>query len=81
MRQQFSKWRPAVPHGFRTSLKDWWKTNGFPMDWWEIQVDHRGDTLDQSYGEDDLLEQRRGKMELWANTARNRRQRRSLAKC
>jgi integrase len=65
MRDQLKKWRPAVPHGFRTSLKDWWKNNGFPMDWWEIQVDHRGDALKQAYGDDDALENRRGKMELW----------------
>jgi integrase len=65
MRDHLSKWNPAVPHGFRTSLKDWWKANGFHMDWWEIQVDHRGDTLKKTYGKDDLLEQRRGKMELW----------------
>lgn len=62
---QMRKWRPAKPHGFRTSLKDWWKANGFPMEWWEVQVDHRGDTLDRSYGSDDVLEERRGKMELW----------------
>jgi integrase len=65
MRAQMSKWNPAVPHGFRSSLKNWWKANGFPMEWWEIQVDHRGDTLNKSYGRDDMLEQRRGKMELW----------------
>jgi hypothetical protein len=67
MRAQMSKWSPpAVPHGFRTSLKNWWKANAFPMEWWEIQVDHRGDKLDKAYdGVDDMLEQRRGKMELW----------------
>ena len=65
MRDQLSKWRPAVPHGFRTSLKDFWKANGWPMDWWEIQVDHRGDALKKAYGDNDLLEERRGKMELW----------------
>jgi integrase len=60
MRAPMSKWN-AVPHGFRTSLKDWWKAKGFPMEWWEIQVDHR----DGPYGKDDMLEERRGKMELW----------------
>jgi hypothetical protein len=65
MRQQMSKWRPARPHGFRTSLKDFWKANEFPMEWWDIQVDHRGDTLKKSYGKDDMLEQRLGPMELY----------------
>jgi integrase len=65
MRGQMPKWRPAKPHGFRTSLKDWWKANGFPIEWWEVQVDHRGDKLKRSYGDDDVLEERRGKMELW----------------
>jgi integrase len=65
IREQLSQWRPAVPHGFRTSLKNWWKANAFPMEWWEIQVDHRGDKMEKAYGRDDMLEQRRGKMELW----------------
>jgi integrase len=60
MRDPMSRWN-AVPHGFRTSLKDWWMKNEFPMEWWEIQVDHR----DGPYGKDDMLEERRGKMALW----------------
>src|SRR5262249_38061711 len=55
MRDRMSKWRPARPHGFRTSLKDWWRANEFHMDWWEIQVDHRGDALKKAYGDNDLL--------------------------
>jgi integrase len=65
MRAQMSKWLPAKPHGFRSSLKDWWVANEFPIEWWEIQVDHRGEKLKRRYGHDDQLEQRRGKMELW----------------
>jgi integrase len=67
MRDTMKKWRPARPHGFRSALKDWWKTNAerFPMDWWEIQVDHRGEALQKAYGGDDVLEKRRRPMEEW----------------
>jgi integrase len=53
-------------HGFRSTLRDWCRANRFPPEWWEIQVDHKlGDRTSQSYGHDDLLEQRRGMMELY----------------
>jgi integrase len=53
-------------HGFRSTLRDWCRANRFPVEWWEIQVDHRlGDKTSQSYGHDPLIEERRGMMELW----------------
>lgn len=53
-------------HGFRSTLKDWCRANRFPMDWYEIQVDHvLGNKVDQAYGPDPLIEQRRGMMELY----------------
>jgi integrase len=64
MRGYLSKqWRPACPHGFRTTLKDWCRAKKKSMEWWKIQVDHRGGKLDQAYGRDDLLDERRGMME------------------
>ena len=54
-------------HGLRSTLKDWWRANEYPPDWFEIQVDHVLGSAGsgQPYGPDDLLEERRGKMELW----------------
>jgi integrase len=67
MRTQLKKWLPAVPHGFRTSHKDWWLGNPkpFPKEWWAANADHRGDEMQQTYGTEDFLEQRRRPMELW----------------
>jgi integrase len=65
--KQFNDWK-TDPHGFRSTLKDWWRHNGFPMDWYEIQVDHAlGNDTQQAYGSDAMLEERRGKLELWGD--------------
>lgn len=53
-------------HGFRSTLKDWCRANRFPMDWYEIQVDHvLGNKVGQAYGHDPLIKERRGMMERW----------------
>jgi integrase/transcriptional regulator with XRE-family HTH domain len=61
------KWSIQITtHGFRSTLKDWWRANRFPMDWYEIQVDHvLGNKSKQAYGHDPMTEERRGLMELW----------------
>jgi integrase len=61
------KWETKVTlHGFRSTLRDWWRANRFPPEWWDIQVDHvSGNRVSQAYGHDPLLEERRGVMELW----------------
>jgi integrase/transcriptional regulator with XRE-family HTH domain len=61
------KWNTKITnHGFRSTLKDWWRANRFPMDWYEIQVDHvLGNKSKQAYGHDPMTEERRGLMELW----------------
>jgi integrase len=61
------EWETRVTlHGFRSTLRDWWRANRFPRELWEIQVDHvRGNKTSQAYGHDSLLEERRGPMELW----------------
>jgi integrase len=62
-----------VNHGFRTTLKDWCKAGGckvpgFNMTWYEEQVHHKEKgKVQQAYGHDDLLEQRRGMMTEWDN--------------
>jgi integrase len=53
-------------HGFRTALRNWCRVNRFPSEWWDIQVHHKiGNRSSQAYGDDPLIEQRRGMMELW----------------
>jgi integrase len=61
------KWEVKITnHGFRSTLKDWWRANRYPMDWYEIQVDHvLGNKTGQAYGPDPMTEERRGLMELW----------------
>jgi integrase len=61
------KWDVEITnHGFRSTLKDWCRANKFPMDWYEIQVDHvLGNKVGQAYGHDPLIEERRGMMEAW----------------
>lgn len=55
-----------VNHGFRSTLKNWCRANGYPESWWELQVHHKekGKTQ-QAYGGDDLLDQRRVMMAAW----------------
>jgi integrase len=62
------KWEgPATLHGFRSTLKDWCRTQtDINEDWYEIQFDHAlGNNTGQSYGHDLLLDDRRRMMERW----------------
>jgi integrase len=68
---RFLKYHPvATPitiHGFRSTLMDFFLANKFPLEWWKFQVDHTvGNKADSAYG-GDLLEERRGPMELWGD--------------
>jgi integrase len=57
-----------VNHGFRTTLKDWCKARGYSIAWYEEQVHHKEKgKVQQAYGHDDLLEQRRGMMVEYDN--------------
>jgi integrase len=62
-----------VNHGFRSTLKDWCQANGYPDSWYQEQVHHKEKgKVNQAYGQDDLLEQRRGMMaayDAYLNTA------------
>jgi integrase len=52
--------RLPVPHGFRSTLRDWCRVNRQEDLLWKFQTDHvTGDKSDQAYGHDRLLEQRR----------------------
>jgi integrase len=49
-----------VNHGFRSTLKNWCKANGYLESWYEEQVHHKEKgKVKQAYGGDDLLDQRR----------------------
>ena len=61
---------PAVPHGFRSSFKDWCYKQYKGDDRWllsETALAHNlGNATQQSYARDDLLEERRPLIEAWA---------------
>jgi integrase len=53
-------------HGFRSTLKDWCRANGYSEAWYEEQVHHKEQgKVKQAYGGDDLLDQRRAMMSAW----------------
>ena len=60
---------PAVPHGFRSSFKDWsMECSGTSWADQETALAHRlGDSTEAAYARSDLLEQRRPLMEAWAS--------------
>ena len=59
---------PAVPHGFRSSFKDWTLAEtSYPWAVSEAALAHNlGNSLESAYGRTDLFERRRGLMQEWA---------------
>jgi integrase len=59
----------AVPHGFRSTFRDWAaEQTAYPDDIRKAASGHRvGDAVQQSYQRTDLLEKRRKLMKEWAN--------------
>jgi integrase len=56
------------PHGFRTTLRGWGKQRGFRSEVLELALAHNeGSKTAKAYDHEDLLEERRGLMEAWAN--------------
>jgi integrase len=60
--------RPATPHGFRSSFRDWvGERTSYPPELAEHALAHRiGDAVEQAYRRGDALERRREMMEAWA---------------
>jgi integrase len=59
--------RPIVPHGLRSTFKEWAMATGFPDVLSEIALAHADkDKVRAAYARDDLLEQRRPMMAAWA---------------
>jgi integrase len=59
--------RPAVPHGLRSTFRDWASENGISSDLAERALAHTiRNAVEAAYHRTDLLEQRRSVMEAWA---------------
>lgn len=58
--------RPAVPHGIRSTFRDWAAENGIDRDMAELQLAHSvGSSVERAYRRTDLVERRRNMMEQW----------------
>ncbi|PWK55528.1 tyrosine-type recombinase/integrase [Silicimonas algicola] len=59
--------RPAVPHGLRSTFRDWAAERGYPRDMAEIALAHTvGSEVERAYRRTDMLERRRAMMDAWA---------------
>jgi integrase len=63
------KWESHITvHGFRSTLVDWCRANKFPEHLIKRQLDHViGNKVDQAYGHDQAIEERRAMMRLWGD--------------
>jgi len=60
--------RTATAHGFRSSFRDWASEHGYQRDLAERALAHTiRNQVEAAYHRTDLLDQRRGMMETWAN--------------
>jgi integrase len=60
--------RPAVPHGLRSTFRDWVaeRTN-YPVEMSEVALAHQiSSAVEASYRRGDMIEKRRGMMAAWA---------------
>ncbi|TVR07408.1 MAG: site-specific integrase [Salinarimonadaceae bacterium] len=59
--------RPAVPHGLRSTFRQWAAERGFPRDMAELALAHHvGTEVERAYQRSDMLERRRAMMAAWA---------------
>lgn len=59
--------RPAVPHGLRSTFRQWAAEQGFPRDMSELALAHFvGTEVERAYQRSDMLERRRAMMAAWA---------------
>lgn len=60
--------RPAVPHGLRSSFRDWAAERGYERDLAEIALAHIvGSEVERAYRRTDMIERRRAMLEAWSN--------------
>lgn len=58
--------RPAVPHGLRSTFRQWAAECGYPRDMAEIALAHFiGSDVERAYQRSDMLERRRDMMAAW----------------
>ncbi len=63
--------RPAVPHGLRSTFRQWTAEHGYPRDMAEIALAHWiGSDVERTYQRADMLERRRAMMSDWASFLR-----------
>jgi len=60
--------RPAVPHGIRSTFRDWAaETTDFPGDMAEVALAHKiGNAVEAAYRRGDMVEKRRAMMTAWS---------------
>jgi integrase len=59
--------RPVVPHGLRSTFRQWAAERGFDRDMAEMALAHHvGDETERAYQRSDMLERRRAMMHTWA---------------
>ena len=60
--------RPAVPHGLRSTFRQWAAERGYPRDMAEIALAHFiGSEVERAYQRSDMLDRRRDMMAAWAS--------------
>lgn len=58
--------RPAVPHGMRSTFRQWAAERGYPRDMAEIALAHFiGSEVERAYQRSDMLDRRRDMMAAW----------------
>jgi integrase len=58
--------RPAVPHGLRSTFRDWASEHGYPREVAEMQLAHKvGSEVERAYRRTDMFAQRAKMMEVW----------------
>ncbi len=67
--------RPAVPHGLRSTFRDWAAEKGVEREMAEMALAHHvGSEVERAYRRTDMLERRRAMMETWGAMLRGSRQ-------
>ena len=60
--------RPAVPHGLRSSFRDWAAERGYDRDLAELALAHTvGNKVERAYRRSDMFERRRAMMTAWSD--------------
>ena len=63
--------RPAVPHGLRSTFKDWATESGVDHYMSELALAHNvGNEVERAYRRTDMVEHRRAMMGAWAAACR-----------